>query len=361
MMKRGGAVLITNIPSPYRVLQFDEIARTLGKEFTVIYYRSKVNYREWNISEIHHQHLFLKRNFFSKRNIHFQIIPALKRIDPDVVISTGFTITTFLSYLFCKLYKKKFIILTDSWMYSVNQFGFFRKKIRSFLIPKADAFVCIGEKGKKFLINFGAQTEAIFKAPLAIDNVHFFKFFKPYEEKEFDIIFSGQFIERKMPFFVIDVIKEIKRKRTQFKLLLIGSGPLKDKILSQLEDANIEYYYPGFIQQVELPKYYSNAKVLLFPTMDDPWGLVANEACAVGTPVITCENAGVANDLVLHNFNGYVLPLEVNIWVQYLEMLLSNMELYKKFAHNSLDRVQSYSISNASVGIVNSVNSLLDK
>jgi putative transposase len=53
----------------------------------------------------------------------------------------------------------------------------------------------------------------------------------------------------------------------------------------------------GYFSQNELPYYYALTRVFLFPTLLDPWGVVANEACAAGVPVITCSNAGAAGDL----------------------------------------------------------------
>ena len=108
----------------------------------------------------------------------------------------------------------------------------------------------------------------------------------------------------------------MKDKLGYCRVLLIGSGELKEDILKKLDEYGIDYDYPGFVETRNLPEYYSKAKILLFPTLNDTWGVVANEAMAAGLPVITCENAGVAHDLVIQEETGFVLPVEKEVWAE---------------------------------------------
>jgi len=348
-------IIITNIPSPYRVLLFDQLSSIFNGDLFVVYYKKIEKNREWNIPRLSHNSFFLKNTIFARFNIHFDIFPFLIKEKPDIIIAAGFTPTIIFAFIYSKLSSKKFIVFTDSWLHSVQQLKFYHRLIRKYIIPRADASIAVGKKGVKYLLKYGSNLKSIFISPLAIDNSYYLKFYKPIDKKKFDVIFSGQFIERKMPFFVIEVLKGLQEKNYNVKFLLIGSGPLEREIIKQLVEYNICYIYPGFIQQEDLPKYYSNSKLLLFPTTDDPWGLVANEACAVGTPVITCENAGVANDLVIHNYNGYVLPLSLEVWVKYTLSLLQNNDLLEQFSKNSIQQVKNYSIEKGALGIIDSI------
>lgn len=354
-LKNQKIVIITNIPSPYRVIQFDNLSKTLDNNLIVFYYRKIEPNRNWNVPELKHQAYYCKQNILSKSNFYPDLLKKLAKEKPNVIIAAGFTPTIVLTFLYSIFTKKKFIVFTDSWTHSTNQLKFYHRFIRKIIIPQADASICVGKKGKEYLCRYGAELKSIFTSPLAIDNSIYHSFYKNKQRREFDIIFSGQFIERKMPFFVIEVLKGLKERNYNVKLLIIGSGPLEHALLRKLDELEISYCYPGFIQQEELPKYYSNALLLLFPTTDDPWGLVANEACAAGTPVITCENAGVANDLIIHNYNGYVLPLSIEVWVDHILKLMSNSELYKSFAKNAFNFVQNFSIENSKKSIISAI------
>ena len=349
-------IIITNIPSPYRVLQFNLLNERLKTDLLVIYYRKNESNRKWTVPELSNNHLFLKPSYFSKFNIFPDIFSVLFKNAPDIIIAAGFTPTILIAFLYAKLKKKKFIVFTDSWYHSVNQLSFIHKFLRRTIIPKADASICIGKKGKQFLTDYGAKANSVFISPLAIDNSYYNKFIKNMEKREYDLLFSGQFIDRKMPFFIIGVLKELNKSFNKLKFLLIGSGPKEKDILMALDSLNINYTFPGFIQQSELPSYYANAKILLFPTRNDPWGLVANEACAAGTPVITNELSGVADDLIIHNYNGFILPLNINTWCDHIKSLLDDKKRLNSFSQNALNKVEEYSLNNSVEGMLSAIN-----
>jgi glycosyltransferase involved in cell wall biosynthesis len=62
----------------------------------------------------------------------------------------------------------------------------------------------------------------------------------------------------------------------------------------------------GAVPQAELFRRYTEADVLVFPTLCDGFGMVVTEAFAHGLPVITTDRAGAA-DLVRDGENGFVV------------------------------------------------------
>jgi glycosyltransferase involved in cell wall biosynthesis len=352
-------LIITNIPSPYRVLQFDRLSQILKEELCVIYYQETEFNRNWGKPELRHNSIFLKHSIFSGIKFHPDIFRYLIKVNPQIVIASGFTSTIILTFLYSKLTKKKFVVFTDSWIHPVNKLRIYHRYFRRIIIPRADATICIGKRGKEYLLAYGAKEISTFISPLAINNEHYFNFYQTFEQKEFDLIFSGQLIDRKMPLFITDVLRKLKVLKSNISILIVGSGPMDKEMMQRLDEYEISYSFPGFIQQEELPKYYANSKILLFPTKDDPWGIVANEACAVGTPVITCNNAGAANDLVIHGYNGFVLPLSIDVWVQHILRLLTENILYNTLSKNSLIKIREFSVDNAATGIKNAIDYLL--
>ena len=63
----------------------------------------------------------------------------------------------------------------------------------------------------------------------------------------------------------------------------------------------------GAKNQIELPKYYASAEVVVMPSHYESFGLVALEAMAMGTPVIASEVGGLAH-LVKHGETGFHVP-----------------------------------------------------
>jgi glycosyltransferase involved in cell wall biosynthesis len=64
-------------------------------------------------------------------------------------------------------------------------------------------------------------------------------------------------------------------------------------------------YFPGFRQIEELSRFYARAGCFIHPAMEEPWGLVINEAMASGLPVLSSANVGAAEELVDDGVNGW--------------------------------------------------------
>jgi glycosyltransferase involved in cell wall biosynthesis len=58
------------------------------------------------------------------------------------------------------------------------------------------------------------------------------------------------------------------------------------------------------VDQDELPAYYAAADVFVFPTLDDPYGIVLLEAAACGLALIASEHAGATLDFVKDGESG---------------------------------------------------------
>lgn len=117
----------------------------------------------------------------------------------------------------------------------------------------------------------------------------------------------------------------------------------------------VDCRFLGYATQAELPKLYADAKIFLFPSEWDPWGVVANEACASGLPVIVSPNAGVAGELVVDRENGFIRELNIEQWAQAAVTLLSDQTLYACFSENCRLRVAEYNFDNSALGITNAI------
>ena len=88
-------------------------------------------------------------------------------------------------------------------------------------------------------------------------------------------------------------------------LVLLGDGPLRETLNSQLSTLNLHrhVHLPGFKPYHELPVYYGLANAFVHASSTEQWGLVVNEAIASGLPVIVSSRCGCVPELV--NDNGF--------------------------------------------------------
>lgn len=348
-------LILTNVPSPYRFTLFDQIEKLNQIELLVVYTGIELSNLKWYTPNLSHNHKYLKipqNKILKKMGYRKGIRKILSDFSPDAIVTGGFSIVMLTAIIYSYLYSRKHFITTDAWEYTEKNYSFLHILIRKFIYKKATGFFPVSIKGKNNIVeNYKSSENKVHVIPYTPSINNFYS--KEFEKKEFDIMFSGQFTERKMPLFVCEIAKEIKKKGIDIKVLLLGSGELSKEAVSSLASENIEYEYPGFVQTDKLPDYFSKAKLFLFPTLSDGWGVVANEALAAGLPIITCDNAGSAGELIINNFNGFILSLEINEWVEKVNLLLNDEDLYNEFSINAKDHVTKFNVEKAATDFIN--------
>lgn len=104
---------------------------------------------------------------------------------------------------------------------------------------------------------------------------------------------------RLVPYKKIDLIVEAFSQMPDKKLVLIGSGPEKEKIKMMLKP-NIQFL--GYQEFDRLKNYMQKAKAFIFAAEED-FGIIVVEAMACGTPVIALNRGGTA-ETVVDNLTG---------------------------------------------------------
>lgn len=348
-------VLVTNIPAPYRTPIFNKVAAVLRDNFLVVFSARIEPNRNWDLMKYGFNHYYLKENFNVSRGafIHnnIDIFHVLRQFRPDVIITAGFNPTCVYAWGYSLLFGVSHIPMTDGWEISESTLGYTHRIVRRLVFKTSGAFLGAGKKSFDLYRSYGISECNLFQSHLCIDNERFIRQSQS-SGRSYDVMFAGQIIERKMPDFFADVVSKVKEARGGATVLVIGDGPLRERFLVKLSGSGAEVDYAGFVAQKDLPLYYSKAKILLFTTSCDPWGIVANEALASGTPVITTPYSGVANDLVVDGWNGYVIDTDLEAWTKKAVYLLDNEWLLSQMRTNALKSVQGFTFEKAAQGII---------
>jgi len=345
--------LISNIPAPYRIPVFEQI---VNLDLIVIFCAKAEENRRWTTPPLNFKHLFLQERVFAKKDgfnfIHnnFDIWQVLSKQRPRAVITTGFYPTHLYAFSWARANNAKHICMTDGTVISESNLSLLHRITRRIVFSGSHAFIAASNGGVNLYKKYGIAEDRIFRSQLCANNEVFFKA-GTNSERRYDVCFSGQFHERKLPFFFVDVCAEIKARTGSCSALLMGDGPLRERFLQRLKEAGIKTDYAGFVQQCDLPSHYASAKVLLFPTLNDAWGVVANEALAAGTPVVTTPYAGVAHELVVDGETGYVRDLDTTAWADVTSRILSDDTHREALAAAGKRLVSNYNFKAAAEGI----------
>jgi glycosyltransferase involved in cell wall biosynthesis len=263
--------------------------------------------------------------------------------------------TQMYAFLYAKLHGIPHVPFTDGTDVSESRLGYVHVAARRLVYSRSDAFIAASRGGIRLFQSYGADIKRCFLSPLCADNASFLPP-RPFGEREFDLIFCSRMVEGKNPRFALRVAVEAsKRLGRKMRIIFVGSGDLdstlKDEARS-VED-HVDCVFHGFARQEELPSLYGKARLFLFPTLADVWGVVVNEACAAGLPVILSPHAGAAGELVIDGQNGFITPLDVDLWAEQVCGVLSNAETWNRYSENSLRSVSAYSYEKAAEGIIN--------
>jgi glycosyltransferase involved in cell wall biosynthesis len=112
--------------------------------------------------------------------------------------------------------------------------------------------------------------------------------------------------------YLLKALKEVKNSIPYVKLIVGGKGVLLDYYRKIVDDLGLKenVVFAGFISDDEIAHYYSGANVFVLPSissLQEGFGIVALEALACQTPVITTEIVGVAEDLE-RTSSGIIIP-----------------------------------------------------
>jgi glycosyltransferase involved in cell wall biosynthesis len=347
--------MLVNIPVPYRVPVYDRIAAACGSDFRVLYMAKLEENRRWNVPALRHDHVFLRGFAVTRkdREIHVRwgVSRQLGAFRPDVILTGGFNPPMITAWLHAQAGRVAHVAISDSWAFSEAGLSSVHRLARRAVYATSSAFVGASAKTLALFEAYGARNN-LFTAPLGIDNARFAAAAVPLADRPFDLVFAGNLIDRKLPMFFAEVVARVARRRGRVSALVIGDGELRGEMERALAQPGIAATFTGFLQQAELPAAYARGKIFCFPTRNDPWGVVANEACASGMPVVTCANAGCAGELVVHERNGYVLDLDPEQWADHAQRLLDDAALLADSGAQSAHAVRGYTFDAAADGFL---------
>jgi len=367
--------MVTNIISPYRIPLFIAISKDANFSFKVVALAEREKNREWQIFKekikFDYQVLFGWHWFiWGKKKeiaIHLNrgVFKMLFENKPDIVITSGYdSLTYWQAFLYCKIFRKKFILWNETTLISVGSLRGIRKLLKKIIIKGSDKYIASGEEAKKYLQYLGAELKNIHISLDTVDVKYFrdntlkYRNHKDYLVKrkkypEYLLLYVGQLIRRKG---IIQVLKALDNLQDpEIGLLIVGSGPLEKELKKFCEEKKLNHiFFEEFQQQEMLPKYYALVDIFILPSFEEVWGLVVNEALASGLYVLSSKYAGVSYDLIREGWNGEIFnPDDVGEIVDLITRIKEDIkDLRKQRDAISQNACKEFNIENSAQGFI---------
>ncbi len=319
-------VLVTNIPTPYRIPLWDALYNLI--DLQVICISEIEKNRHWHTENRNYISFLKSHHFFMKdRSFHFSLPLALFikliKINPDVLIITGYDLPQYWEALFyAKIFGKKKVLWSGSTLLSALSKSNIMYRLKKYFIHSCDGYYTYGSEATKYIESFGVDSDKIVTGVNTVDTdyykTHASNFFRV--DGKLNFLFVGQLIKRKGLENVIEAFAKISRD--DWRLMVVGKGEQENDLKQLTAKYGLENHieFMGFKQKEQIVEYYAKADVFLMPSYKEVWGLVLNEALASGLFCIASKYAGATFDLIKEGENGFIIdPMNIEDVVRKIE------------------------------------------
>lgn len=131
-------------------------------------------------------------------------------------------------------------------------------------------------------------------------------FRRKYARPEEQIVFNvGRMVYEKGADLLVEAAPQVLQRVPSAKFVIGGRGPLFASLTQRIEAMHLhdKVLLTGFLADDERDRLYVAADLCVFPSRYEPFGIVALEAMAAGTPVVVCGVGGLGT-VVQHELTG---------------------------------------------------------
>lgn len=185
----------------------------------------------------------------------------------------------------------------EYWHQYLGRLGVFGELTEKTAVMLADQIIAVSKSTQEKLAGLA-------KAVTLVPNGADIKWIDSVEpsERSFDVLFVGRLIPEKN----VDIL--MQAVPAGMTVGIVGDGPEEKKLTALSRELNVSATFISSLRYEELIGVIKAANALVLPSNREGFGIVALEALACGTPVITSSaKNNAAQDLVDHGVNGFVV------------------------------------------------------
>jgi glycosyltransferase involved in cell wall biosynthesis len=236
-----------------------------------------------------------------RRHLHISpgFIFYLFGFNPDVVVTNEMGFRTLQALIYGTLMRKPVWVWWGGSPHTESTIGGLRRAMRSLISRWAKHWFSYGISSTEYLVSIGIPRDRIVQIQNSVDETQYTAKVSP----RFDIqprpliLHVGQYVQLKGIDLLLRAAATLQQEGQQFSLLLIGSGPDREKLEDLAKELKLKnVHFESSLRPEEMPSVYRSGDCLIFPTLGDVWGTVANEAVLSGIPVLCSKYAGCAPD-----------------------------------------------------------------
>jgi glycosyltransferase involved in cell wall biosynthesis len=128
----------------------------------------------------------------------------------------------------------------------------------------------------------------------------------------------GNLVDVKGHTYLIGAMSLVLRKRKDIRLIIVGSGPLKELLQSMVKRYGLEDYVmlAGGRRHEEIPIWMSASDIFILPSLREGFPTVIPEAMACGKPIVATKVGGVP-EAIYSDELGILVPPKDPEWLSW--------------------------------------------
>ncbi|QGP93499.1 Alpha-monoglucosyldiacylglycerol synthase [Neomoorella glycerini] len=154
--------------------------------------------------------------------------------------------------------------------------------------------------------------------------------------EEVMLLHVGRLGKEKNITFILQAFALVHQQVPHTRLVLVGSGPLKETLQSQARSLGINQAvtFAGSFPFEQMPAVYAGADLFIFASVTETQGLVIAEAKAAGLPVVAVKAYGV-EEMVVNGKDGFLTPLDINAFSVCVLQLVKDLSLRRRLGEQA--------------------------
>lgn len=284
-----------------------------------------------------------KFNFFKSIINHAYMIKQIFRFTKDQDIVIGFTTTCNIYAIISSKILKIPCIISERINPNYSIENKFWNSIRKKAYPKSDKIVLQTKDIKDYYKKF-INVNKLKIIPNPIDP-ELQKHANLNQVRENIILAVGRFTKQKNHQLLINAFSNISHKN--WKLMIVGDGEEKQAYLELIKNLNEEKSVFLIEKTTEIHKEYNRAKIFTLTSDYEGFPNVLIEAMSFGIPSISSDCPTGPSDIIEHNKNGLLFPVnDQKILETQLIELMNNEELRMILSKNAVNSVSRLNADN---------------
>jgi len=245
------------------------------------------------------------------------LLVRLRARPPDIALLGGFAFpTNWLLHFWCPANTTR-VMMVESNLDSARMMGRVSRWLKGRMLAANQAYIVPGMSSREYICKLAPEVEKrpIFELAnlvdesVYIDEVEAVRPNRQAIRGELGVpegiqiwVCPARLIEDKGLHLFLPVLNGLSGAR----LLIAGEGPMRAELEGLVAENRLPVILLGHQSQEQMVKLYAVADLFVLPSLREPYGLSAVEACAAGLPILVSNRVGAVRDVLSEKDSGWM-------------------------------------------------------